>query len=137
MRKPASNGFSSQEQAILWILGFLAEWEEGKPPGPRTAKILRHLFKMPEKEIRAREAEALQNQGPHPGETLADPRWLELRGLREGRIHPSELIRRTAEIFRRDLGDDQSLRALAAQTRTLSQLLRQARNGALPVEECW
>ncbi len=132
VRKSGKNGLSRQELAVLWILEFLYEWEEGKQPGPRTAMILRRLFKMPEEEIKRREAEAFQNQGTHPGEALADPRWLELRSLREGRIHPSVLVLRTAEIFQWDLGDDEILRTLAAQTRTLSQLLRQARNGALP-----
>jgi len=132
VRKSANNGFSNQEQAVLRVLGFLHEWEEGKVPGPQTAMTLRRLFKMPEEEIRACEAEALQGQGLHPGDTLDDPRWLELRSLREDRMHPSALICRTAEIFQLDLGDDELLCTLSAQTRTLSQLLRQARNGALP-----
>lgn len=132
VRKTTRNGFSIQEQDILLALHFLHEWEEGRPPGTQTAIALRRLFNMPEEEIREREVEALQSPDLHSGETLEDPRWLALRGLRESRIHPSELVLRTAEVFQWDLANDDLLRTMAAQARTLSQLLRQARQGALP-----
>ena len=131
VRRSASKDFSRQEQAVLGVLHFLHEWEEGNPAGPQTAMILRRLFNIPEKEIRESEAEASSGQ-VHPGETLVDPRWQELCSLRESRMHPSELIQKVAQIFHWDLGDDVFLRTLAANSRTLSQLLRQARSGSLP-----
>jgi superfamily I DNA/RNA helicase len=129
------SGFTLAEQKALAVLEFLREWEEEGPLSPRGARTLCQVFGMKQEALRQLEARSLRDESFHPGDELTDPRWISLLEIREKRLHPARLVQEVGRIFAWDLSGQVALHELAANTRTLSQLLRRARQGLRPVQE--
>ncbi len=129
VRTALKNAFSLQEDAVAAVLGFLHDWVEGKPPHAGTAWVLRNVFGLADDHVRQLEIQALHSAEMHPGDLLDDQRWKDLRELHDSRPHPATLVDATARIFGIDLGEDEDLKSLAAQHRTLSRLLHRMQQG--------
>lgn len=124
--------FSQAEQEVLAVLDLLWEWEEQSPLSRQGARTLRRVFNLDGETLDRLEARSLHEESFHPADILDDQRWRDLLHLREKRLHPGHLVREAARALGRDLTTETTLLELAGNARTLSQLLRQARQGAWP-----
>lgn len=130
-RKPARGEFSGAEETVLAALELLEEWEAGRPPSAQTFRTLRQIFGFDDAAISELEWQALLGQVPHPAEGLEEAKWLQLVELRDQRLRLDELVPRVAETLGCQLAEPSALGTLAAQYRTLAQLLHRARQGPL------
>lgn len=122
--------WSAAEDRVLGALSFLAEWNEGAAASEASFAFLRNVFALSETELQRLQWEAVAAER-HPGDTLNDARWLAVRSsCEQARRRPAELIETVAHELGIELGQDDKLRRLARQARSLGELLRHARTAA-------